>query len=106
MLGILVHRDGDEVTLHCRGSVLAGRSVAVLRSAVKMRREACVALDLVQVSSLDAAGLGLLVELHYSLATCGRKLKLSRVSARVRRTIRLVNLHHVLDLPNGHAAAA
>jgi anti-anti-sigma factor len=71
-----------------------------------MRREMCVALDLVQVSSLDAAGLGLLVELHHSLAACGKKLTFARISPRVRRTIRLVNLHRVLNLPDGHAAAA
>jgi anti-anti-sigma factor len=59
-----------------------------------------------QVSSVDAAGLGLLVELHHSLVGCGKKLKLTRLSPRVRRTIQLVNLHRVLDLPDGHAAAA
>jgi anti-anti-sigma factor len=106
MLAILVHRNGDEVVLRCRGTVVAGRAVSVLRSAVKMRREQCVVLDLTQVASVDAAGLGLLVELHHSLAACGRQLKLSRVSSRVRRTIYLVKLHRVLDLPDGHAAAA
>jgi anti-anti-sigma factor len=106
MLGILVHRNGDEVTLRCRGSILAGRGVDVLRFTTEMRRELIVTLDLVQVRSIDAAGIGLLVELHRCLRSSGRKLKVSRMSPRVRRMLRLVNLQKVLDLPDGHAAAA
>jgi anti-anti-sigma factor len=106
MLAILVHRNGDEVTLHCRGNVVAGRALSVLRLAVKMRREGCIVLDLVQVSGVDAAGLGLLVELHHSMISCGKQFKISRVSTRVRRTMRLVNLHRVLNLPDNHAAVA
>jgi anti-anti-sigma factor len=106
MLGLLVHRNGDEVTLHCRGKIVAGRAVNVLRLAAKMRRERSILLDLSQVPVLDAAGVGVLVELHHALAAAGKQLRFSRVSSRVRRTIKLVKLDGVLDLPNGHAMAA
>lgn len=106
MLAILVHRNGQEVTLRCRGKVVAGRALALLRLAVKMRHESSVILDLVHVSAVDAAGLGLLVELHHSMTSCGKQFKISRVSTRVRRTLKLVNLHRVLNLPDNHAAAA
>ena len=106
MLGILVHRNGDVVTLRCRGNVVAGRCIQVLRLAAEMRREMVVILDLCQVRVLDAAGLGLLVELHQSLKSSGRELRLSRVSARVRRTIRLVKLDRVLNMENRTAMAA
>ena len=78
----------------------------ILRFTAEMRRECVITLDLAQVRSIDAAGLGLLVELHSSLASAGRQLKFARIPARVRRTIKLVHLHDVLDLPGGHAAAA
>jgi anti-anti-sigma factor len=106
MLGILVHRNGNEVTLRCRGNVVAGRCVQVLRLAAEMRRERVVILDLCLVRALDAAGLGLLVDLHQSLESSGRELRLSRVSARVRRSIRLVRLDRVLNMENGTAMAA
>ena len=106
MLGILVHHHGDEVTLKCRGSVVAGRCVEVLRVAAEMRRESIVILDLSQVRSLDAAGLGVLVELHHSLKSAGRELWLVRVTSRIKRTIKLVNLHRVLNVCDGHAVAA
>jgi anti-anti-sigma factor len=106
MLGILVHRNGDEVTLKCRGNVVAGRCVEVLRVVAEMRREPIVILDLSQVRSMDAAGLGVLVELHHSLRSQGRELRLVRVAPRVKRTIKLVNLHRVLNVCDGHAMAA
>lgn len=71
-----------------------------------MRREKVVILDLHQVRSIDAAGLGLLVELHRVLRSSGRQLTLARVSRTVRRTIRLVKLDRVLNVECGHAVAA
>lgn len=85
---------------------MAGRAIDVLRAASETRHEPVVILDLVQVRSIDAAGLGFLVELHHSLASAGRQLRVSRVSSRVKRTIRMVKLHQLLDLPDGQAAAA
>jgi|ERR1043165_971693 len=106
MLGILINRNGDEVTLRCRGDVVAGRPVDILRLAAEMRKEMTVVLDLVQVRSVDAAGLGLLVELHHSFKSAGRQFKLARVSSRVAKTLRLVKLDRLFNMPNGHAAAA
>ena len=106
MLGILVHSNGDEVTLKCRGNVVAGRCVQILRMAAEMGSERTVVLDLSQVKTLDAAGLGVLVELHETLKRKGRELRLEHLSSRVKRTISLVNLHRVLKICNGHAVAA
>jgi anti-anti-sigma factor len=105
-MGILVHRNGDEVLLQCRGKLVAGRAIHVLRLAAKTRPERAVVLDLSQVPAMDAAGVGVLVELRHSLAAAGKQLRLSRVSSRVRRTIKLVRLDGVLELPNGQAMAA
>ncbi len=62
------------------------------------RPERWVVLDLQQVHAIDAAGLGLLVELHCQARERDSLLMLANPSPCVRQLISLTNLESVLEI--------
>jgi anti-anti-sigma factor len=92
------------VTLHCSGKLVLGWETETLRYMTKSRTEACLILDLREVQTADAAGLGLLVEL-YCWAQHGNKvLTLANVSAGVRKLFWLTNLQSVFAIADSPEA--
>src|SRR5271157_1996049 len=80
-----------------------------LRYMAKSRTEACLILDLSSVQTLDAAGLGLLVELHCWARHGNKVLTVMNPSARVRKLFWLTNLQSVFEIahsPEAELAAA
>ncbi len=62
------------------------------------RPERRVVLDLQDVDEMDAAGLGLLVELHCRARQRAGELRITNASPRVRRLMALTNLDSVLEI--------
>jgi anti-anti-sigma regulatory factor len=79
MLTVSVQNLGDEVILRCQGRIVRGDETTILCSAVQQHGRNVV-LDLKEVDTLDAAGIGALV----SLQAAGIYLKLSNPSEQVR----------------------
>lgn len=98
MLRIEVHTVPEATTLHCSGRLVLGVECEILRCMAKSRGEACLVLDLAQVRAMDAAGLGLLVELHCEAQRRNRALKIVRASRPVCALMTLTSLHSVLDV--------
>jgi anti-anti-sigma factor len=94
------------VTLRCSGKLVLGWESETLRYMAKSRTEACLILDLSGVQTADAAGLGLLVELHCWAQHSNRVLTLTNVSAGVRKLFSLTNLHSVFEIADEPADAA
>ncbi len=86
------------VTLHCFGRLVLGWEVETLRYMAKSRTEACLILDLNGVQTVDAAGLGLLVELHCWAQRRNQVLRIENVAGCVRRLVALTNLQAVLAI--------
>jgi len=98
MLRIDIHDAGQQATLHCAGRIVLGVEIEILRCMAEARSEACLILDLSGVDAIDAAGLGLLVELHCRACSRNRTLRLTKVPPCVLRVIELVNLRSVLEI--------
>jgi anti-anti-sigma factor len=103
MLRIDIHAARQSATFHCDGRIVLGVEIEILRCMAETRNEACLVLDLSQVDAIDAAGLGLLVELHCGARSRNGTLRITKASPCVRRTIELVNLQSVLEVEVGEA---
>ncbi len=97
MLKIEIHLVQQTATLRCSGRLVLGWETETLRYFAKARPETCLILDLSRVQTVDAAGLGLLVEL-YCWAQHGNKvLALMNPSASLSKLFSLTNLHSVFE---------
>jgi len=86
------------VKLICSGRIVLGVESETLRCIAMSRPEREVLLEMSCVRGLDAAGLGLLVELHQSAQNRAARLVIANPSERSRELIRLTNLDQVLTL--------
>jgi len=98
MLRVDIHAVPQVATLRCIGRLVLGMEAEMLRCMAEARNEACLMLDLSEIRAMDAAGLGLLVELHCRARSRGRVLRIVKTSPCVRRLIALVNLQPVFGL--------
>lgn len=103
MLTVHVQSSPPRVTLLCHGRIVMGVEAETLRCIATSRAERRVVVDMQQVYGLDAAGLGLLVELHCWARERGDRLALAHPSASTRRLLALTGLDSVLEI-EGSAA--
>jgi len=106
MLRIDIQSVPPVVTLRCSGRIVLGVEAETLRCMVGTRPERCVIIDLQQVHAMDAAGLGLLVELHCRAKQRASILTVANPSPCVRRLMALTNLSSVLQVAGPSAGAA
>lgn len=98
MLRVEVHTVPQEATLRCIGRIVLGVECEILRCVAEARTEARLILDLAQVRAMDAAGLGLLVELHCMALGRNQALRIVGASRPVCALMALTCLHSVLDV--------
>ncbi len=98
MLRIDIHAVRSNVTLRCSGRIVLGLELETLRCMATSRAENCLTLDLGDIHALDAAGLGLLVELQCWAIYQGKTLRIAAPSACVERLLTLTNLDSVLQV--------
>lgn len=91
MLTVTVDRAGNQVILRCRGRIVAGEEETLLCTALRYSQD--IILDLADVETIDAAGLGLLV----SLQAAGTYLKLANVPRQVRELLHVTELLSVFE---------
>lgn len=93
MLTVSVENLTDTVVLHCRGRFVRGEESAILCAAVQHHGQEIV-LDLSEVSTIDAGGIGALV----SLQAAGIYLKLMNPTEPVRTVLELTGLRSVFEI--------
>lgn len=98
MLRIETYTVQQNVTLRCYGRIVLGLEAEALRCMATARPEPCLVLDLSDVEAIDAAGLGLLVELHCWAQQRNKLMKVLNPSECVRRLVALTSLHTVLEI--------
>ncbi len=102
-------RQISEVTIvDLSGSITQAEGSAELRQEIKRlagegRRK--ILLNLSQVSAIDPAGLGELVNAFSTLRSQGGELKLLHLSESAKDLIRVTKLHKVFDVRDDEAAA-
>jgi anti-anti-sigma factor len=105
MLKIDVQSAPPSVTLVCSGRIVFGTERETLRSIAISRPERDLRLDTSRVSAIDAAGLGLLVELQHWARKRRASLRIIKPSSRAQKLLALAGLHRVLDVSGAHLAA-
>jgi anti-anti-sigma factor len=98
MLKVDIQSDPTTVKLLCDGRIVLGVEAETLRCIATARSERCLILDLRGVRAIDAAGLGLLAELHSWAWQRSRLLTIANPSRRVRRLLALTGLLPALQI--------
>ena len=104
MLKVEIQLQDDSAQLICSGRLVHGRECEQLRWIVQDRTESTISIDLADVDSVDAAGLGTLVFLHHQLRTEGRELVLLSAPEYFLTLLRLTSLEGVLTVRDFCAA--
>jgi anti-sigma B factor antagonist len=101
MLSLTIHNLGDVTVFQCAGRITANDG-DTLRKAVFSQSPIRVAvLDLAGITSLDAAGLGMLVGLRSWAKTTGTELKLMNLTPRVEELLEVTNLRQAFYVCSG-----
>ncbi len=106
MLRVDIQSAPPNVTLFCSGRLVLGVEAETLRCVATARPERHLLLELSRVHGIDAAGLGLLVELHQWAQRHSASLTIARPSVPAHRLIVLTSLDRVLHLSGVPAEAA
>ena len=105
MLKVHARNLGNVAFLCLQGQIVNGET-ETLRNAVRLQSEAqsdvsTVVLDLAQVSTIDARGLGVMLELRTLVQSKGIGFKLMNVSKMVARLLELTRLDTVFEVTSG-----
>jgi anti-anti-sigma factor len=98
MLRVEVHTLPQAATLRCVGRIVLGVECEILRCMAEARTEASLILDLAQVRAMDAAGLGLLAELHCTTLRRNQALRIVHASRPVCALMAMTSLHAALNV--------
>ena len=98
MLKIHTRNSGNVVVLCVQGRIVHGET-APLRDAVNSQsRAGTLVLDLGRVSTIDASGLGLMLELRRQSLAKGIRFKLMNVTKLVGRVLEVTQLDSVFEI--------
>lgn len=90
------------VAIICLQGRIVSPETATLRSAVDSQSDvSAVVLDLARVSTVDAAGLGMLLELRERAHSKGIDLKLMNVTNLVSKVLEITRLDSVFEVTSG-----
>jgi anti-anti-sigma factor len=93
VLTVTPQKQGNALILRCRGRIVRGEETAILCSASRANN-GTVVLDLTEVETIDAAGIGALV----SLQAAGIYLTIINPSEQVREILRLTRLDSIFEI--------
>lgn len=97
MLEITTHILGNATMFRCAGRITV-EEADKLRMFVMKHSSRIAVLDLAEITAMDAAGVGILVSLHWWAKTTGARLKLMNLTPRVEDLLQLFNLRIVFEL--------
>jgi len=101
MLKVHAKKLGNVVMLCLQGRMVRGETAA-LRSAVDSQSGvSAVFLDLGRVSTIDAGGLGVMLELRELIQAKGIEFRLINVTKLVRRILEITSLDSVFEITSG-----
>ena len=101
MLNLHAKNLGTVAVLSLQGQIITGET-QTLRSAVQMLpRVSLIKLDLAQVTTIDAAGLGAMLELREQTESRGIRLELMNVSKQINRVLEITRLNSVFRITAG-----
>jgi len=105
MLKVDIQSAPPVATLVCSGRIVLGVEAETLRCMATSRSERHLLLELSRISRIDAAGLGVLVELHRWAQQRSATLTIANPSPPAHKLIALTGLDRVLHLCGTDGAA-
>ena len=98
MLRLKIHHLGDVSVFCCAGGLTFGHAEALRKAVVRHPRIHKAVLDLAEVNSLDASGLGALLSLRAWTQEVGIALKLMNLTPSIQRLFELTQLSSAFEL--------
>jgi anti-anti-sigma factor len=98
MLRIEIQSWNTTATLYCNGNLVLGVETETLRAMAQARHEYNIRIDLSAVEKIDAAGLGLLVELQVWARENHREIAFVELSEAVWNLVILTKLYSTLEI--------
>lgn len=98
MLKVHARKFGEVAILCLQGRIVNGESATLRRAVTLQPNGGMVVLDLARVSTIDAGGLGVLLELREQTESGGGRLKLMNVTRLVRRVLEITRLDSVFEI--------
>jgi anti-anti-sigma factor len=98
MLKVDIERGNGSAEVKVRGRLVHGKEADLFRQAVEVLTECCISIDLSELESVDAAGLGTLVFLQHQLNGEDRELILHSPPEYFVHLLRLTALEKVLNI--------
>ncbi len=107
MLTIAVQELPEATVLHCSGRIVYGDGTDTLRRiAFAQQHKPELLIDMRQVRSIDASGLGALVHVWHRIHATGRRLRILNPSACVCEALRVSGLTSLFDICDEAPCAA
>ena len=101
MLSVQTTRLGNVAVLFVQGKILRGETDALRKTVLAQVDASAVVLDLAQVNTIDAGGLGLMLELREHTQSMGIEFRLRNVTRLVRRVLEITRLNEVFGGTTG-----
>jgi anti-anti-sigma factor len=93
VLNVTTQNLGDVTILRCSGRIVRGEETALLCAAIQQQQRN-IMLDLTEIETIDAAGIGLLV----TLQAAGFYLTLMNPNSHVREILRITKVDSILEI--------
>jgi anti-anti-sigma factor len=97
MLSVQATRLGNVAVLFVQGKIVRGETDALRRTVLAQVDASAVVLDLAQVNTIDAGGLGVMLELREHTQSRGIEFRLKNVTRLVRRVLEITHLNEVFE---------
>lgn len=98
MLKVHTRKLGNVAVVSVQGRIVNGETASLRQKVDSQSRVNTVLLDLARVSTIDASGLGVMLELRQLAEQRGTRLKLMNASRLVRRVLEVTKLDSVFEI--------
>ena len=104
MLSVKLSNLGNTAILYLRGRIVRGETESLRETVNSQTGVAVVVIDLGGVNTIDASGLGLLLELRQQTQSKGMEFRIRHVTRLVRQVLEITRLNSVFEVPVETAA--
>ena len=106
MVRVLTNQKGNVMVLGVQGRIVRGETESLREAVVSRPHASVIVLDLARVKTIDAGGLGVMLELRAYAESRGIEFRLENVTKLVRRILEITNLDSVFEVTDGLGSAA
>jgi anti-anti-sigma factor len=98
MLKVHVQRFADITILRLQGRIVIGETTTLRKAVASQSDTSALVLDLARVSGIDAAGLGVMLELREQTQLKGIEFRLMNVTRLVQQVLEITCLNSVFEI--------